>query len=146
MSVALIPEELLRAALAPHRADRSAFEAGVRTRLAQAEEGRESGAHLSPMLRAVASLLPAGFLKPAALGGAAKMAPATGASKLIGYAAFPAISLFLLVGAAAFSVFAIRKTRNETGAPERDAAASQAAAFQWWRDHRWGAKLVFAGS
>ena len=147
MSVALVPEELLRAALLPHRADPNAFEAGVRARLAQAEADRESAVELSPMLRAVASLLPAGFLQPAALsGGAVKVAPASGAAKLVGYAAFPAISLFLLVGATVFSVFAIRKTRVEAKAGDGDDAAMYASALGWWREHLIGAVLVYAGS
>lgn len=146
MSVILFPEESIGAALRQYQVDPGVFEAGVRARLAKAADERESAVELSPALRAVASLLPAGFLQPAALGGAVKVAPASGIAKLVGYAAFPAISLFLLAGAAFFSVVAIRKTRAEAGAGPSDEPASQEIALQWWRDHRWGAKLVFAAS
>ena len=89
----------------PYRVDPETFEAGVRERLkaAQKERVEDPLARLSPLLRCAAAFLPlqlvTGCKLPAT---AAKVAPAAGAYKLLSYLAFPAISLFVLLGAHGF--------------------------------------------
>ena len=118
MPVDLIAENELRAALRPHRVDPSAFEARVRGRLeiAQSRHADEPVVVLSPFLRSAAAFLPLVVLAgckttPAS----AKLAPAAGGYKLLGYLAFPAISLFVLLGATLFSIAKIRSIRAESG-------------------------------
>ena len=115
MPVDLIAENELRAALRPHQVDPSTFEAGVRARLeiAQRRHADEPVMVLSPFLRSAAAFLPLVVLAgckttPAS----AKLAPAAGGYKLLGYLAFPAISLFVLLGATLFSIAKIRSIRG----------------------------------
>ena len=95
MPVDMISEEELRLALNPHRADPERFEAAVRARVDD-RAGREHDpvATMSPWLRRAAALLPVEVLTAGQVAGAAvKSAPIVGTlSKLVGYAAFPAIS------------------------------------------------------
>ena len=53
-------------------------------------------------------------------GAAAKLAPAAGVYKLLSYVAFPAISLFVLLGATVFSIAKIRDIRDENGSGPLD--------------------------
>ena len=148
MPLDLISEDELRAALLGHRPDADAFEAGVRQRLEAMEKEREDDplAGLPPLARSAAALLPlqliAGGKVPAAA--AAKLLPASGVGKLLGYLAFPAISLFALLGTLLFGVAKIRQA-TETGGPEPGTAEAMRDAMQsWWRSHRRGFWLVFA--
>ena len=77
---------------------------------------------------------------------AAKLAPAAGAYKLLSYLAFPAISLFVLLGATVFSVAKIRSIQDENGSGLSDQEAIREALGEWWRRHKWGAGLVFAAT
>lgn len=146
MSMNMVSEEELRAALRPFRAEASAFEAGVRARLVAGEKNRsnEPLARLSPLLRSAAAFLPlevlAGCQGTAA---AAKLGPAGGVSKLLGYLAFPAISLFVLLGATIFSVVKIRGIQDQAGTGLSDQAAIQTALGMWWKKHRIAAIVVF---
>jgi hypothetical protein len=145
MSVDLIPEDDLRAALRPYRVDPDAFEAAVRERLKAAETQRDDEplARLSPWLRSAAAFLPlevlAGCKGTAA---AAKLAPVGGAYKLLSYLAFPAISLFVLLGATIFSIAKIRNIQDEDGSKLSDQMPTYEAISQWWRQHMWGAIVV----
>jgi len=147
MPVNLIPEDDLRMALRPHRVDPIAFEADVRQRLEAAETEREDDllAGLSPLLKSVAALLPLPFItgcKPT--GTEAKLAPAAGSIKLLGYLAFPAISLFLLLGAAVFSIVKIRSIQDGNVSRLDDEQAVSEAVREWWQCHQERAWLVFA--
>jgi hypothetical protein len=149
MSVNLISEDSLRAVLRPHRVSPESFEAGVRQRLSEAEgqRARNPFAGLSPMWRAAAAMLPLPFITGCQVkGAAAQLAPAAGLNKLFGYLAFPAISLFLLLGASIVSVAKIRGAQHQNGRPQSDGQAMQESVRQWWRDHKWGARLVFAAT
>jgi hypothetical protein len=148
MSVTLVPEDDLRAALRPYRVDPDAFEAAVRARMS-ASPRREADpfAGLSPALRSAAAFLPLEVLTGGQIKGtAAKLAPATGVYKLLSYAAFPAISLFVLLGATVFSILKIRSVRHENGSGPIDELALRASTKQWWHTHKWGTWLVFAGT
>ncbi len=148
MPLDLISEDELRAALLPHRPDAEAFEAGVRQRLTEMEKEAEDDplAGLPPLARSAAALLPlewvaAGKLPAAA---AAKLLPASGIYKLLGYLAFPAISLLALLGALGLGAAKIRRA-SATGGPEPGTAEAMRDSMQsWWRCHRWGFWLVFA--
>jgi hypothetical protein len=148
MSVTLVPEDDLRAALRPYRVDPDAFEAAVRARLnASSRRVDDPSASLSPALQSAAAFLPLEIITGGQMkGAAAKLAPATGVYKLLGYAAFPAISLFVLLGATVFSVLKIRSIRHENGSGPLDELALRASTKQWWHEHRWSVWLVFAGT
>jgi hypothetical protein len=149
MSVNLVPEDDLRAALRPCRVDPNTFEAAVRQRLkaAHAQRADDPLARVSPLLRSAAAFLPlevlAGCKGTAA---AAKLAPAGGAYKLLSYLAFPAISLFVLLGATIFSISKIRSIQDHTGAGLSDQQAIQAAIRAWWQRYRWSAIVVFVAT
>jgi hypothetical protein len=142
----LVPEESLRRALRPFRADPARFEAGVLERLEALERRRaeEPLAEISPWLRSAAALLPVPIIGGRPVAGAlAKLAPATGVSKLLGYLAFPAISLFALLGATVLSAVKVRGIQGENRAALPDEAARQAAIKLWWARHKWSARLVY---
>jgi len=148
MPVNLVSEDELRAALRPHRVNPDTFEAGVRARLeaAQTQQTAEPLARLSPFLRSAAAFLPLEVLAGCqAVPAAAKLAPVGGAYKLLSYLAFPAISLFMLLGATIFSVVKIRSIREKSDLGLDDQQAMYEATRQWWRRHKWGAGVVFAG-
>ncbi len=151
MSVTLIPEDDLRAALRPFRVDPATFGDAVLARLVAGPQQEENDfANLSPMLRGAAAFLPLGIIAPGqAPGGAAKLAPATGVYKLLGYVAFPAISLFVMLGAAIFSVVRIRNIHDENDSEPSepiDKEALFASTKQWWHSNRLGALLVFTAT
>src|SRR5215212_6034713 len=100
MSVTIVPEDDLYAALRPYRVDPDTFESAVLAQLtAGAKRRSDALANLSPALRGAAAFLPWEIIAPSQMTAAAKLAPATGLYKLLGYLAFPAISLFVLLGA-----------------------------------------------
>jgi hypothetical protein len=149
MPVNLIPEDDLRTALRPCRVDPITFEAAVRRRLEAAETEHEDDplAGLSPLLKSVAALLPLPLVTGCkTIGTAARLAPAAGSTKLLGYVAFPAISLFLLLGAAVFSIVKIRSIRDGNGSRLGDERAVREGVREWWRCHQWRAWLVFAAT
>ncbi len=148
MSVTPVPEDDLRAALRPYRVDPGMFESAVLARVSDSLSHADHPlASLSPAQRSAAAFLPleviaAGQLPAAAL----KLVPGMGAYKLLSYLAFPAISLFVLVGAAAFSVFKIRHIRDENSSTPVDEKALFDSTRQWWHDNKWGVSLVLAAS
>jgi hypothetical protein len=149
MAVNLIPEDDLRAALRPYRVDPGTFEAAVRERLEAAERQREGAplAHLFPLLKGAAAFLPLQVIVGCKMTPtAAKMAPAAGGYKLLSYVAFPAISLFVLLGATVFSVLKIRSIRAENDPGIGDQQAMREGLREWWRRHKWGALAVFAAT
>src|SRR6188474_2460397 len=108
MPVNQVSEDEIRAALMPYRAEPGAFEAGVRARLAAAEKERAEDPLASwwAFLRAAAAFLPLELLTGCKIvPGAASLAPTGGAYKMVSYLAYPAISMFVLLGATIFSVF-----------------------------------------
>ena len=149
MPVKLISEHELREALRPRRLNRAQFEAGVRTKLesAQALRAADPFAGKSPFLRSAAAYLPLAILSgckatPAAVGVTRPVI----AYKLLSWLAFPAISLFLLVGATLFSVAKIRHIREGHESELDDKQAIDETIKQWWHQHRWSAVGVFAVS
>ena len=148
MSVILVPEDDVRAALRPLRVDADAFEAAVRARLSDNSQREDNSfAGLSPVLQSAAGFLPLEFLTFGQMKGAAiKLAPATGLYKLLSYVAFPAISLFVLLGATVFSIVKIRGIRNASGSAPVDESTLRASITQWWRNHWHGALLVYSAT
>jgi hypothetical protein len=149
MPVYLIPENELRAALRPYRVDPSAFEAGVRTRMeaAQRQRADEPLVVLSPFLRSAAAFLPLAVLAGCKTTPAtAKLVPAVGVYKLLSYLAFPAISLFLLIGATIFSIAKIRGIQSENEGGLENQEAMREAVRQWWKNNKWGALALFAAT
>lgn len=149
MPVNLVSEEELRAALRPYQVDPATFEAGVRTRLESAQRQRADDplAGRSPFLRSAAAFLPLTILAGCKASPAeSKLAPAAGGYKLLGYLAFPAISLFVLLGATIFSVMKIRRLRAETNSELNSQLSLHKANLDWWHRHKWGAVGVFAVS
>lgn len=149
MPVNLVSEDELRAALHPDRVDPATFEAGVRTRLEAAQRQRADDplAGRSPFLRSAAAFLPLAVLAGCQASPAeSKLAPAAGGYKLLSYLAFPAISLFVLLGATVFSVVQIRNSREQNGSRLSDEQAIQDAIREWWSRNRWGAISVHVAS
>ena len=141
MSVELVSESDLRAALRPHRVNANEFAAGIQTRI---EAGviplqDESSQIDDPLLTVAATFIPWPLITGGKIaGGGTKLSSLTLAQKLLGYAALPAISLFLLVGATFFSARKIHKVQKENQSDINDAQEMQTAARQWWRSHRFG--------
>ncbi len=149
MPVNLVSDDELRAALRPYRVDPATFEAGVRTRLEAAQRQRADDplAGRSPFLRSAAAFLPLAILAGCKASPAeSKLAPAAGGYKLLSYLAFPAISLFVLLGATVFSVVRIRSIHKGNGSGRDDQQAIHEVTRQWWHQHKWGAVAVFAAS
>ena len=149
MPVNLVSEEELRVALRRDRVDPATFEAGVRARLEAAQRQRADDplAGRSPFLRSAAAFLPLAILAGCkASPSESKLAPAAGGYKLLGYLAFPAISLFVLLGATIFSVVKIRHLRAETDGELNSQLSLHEANLDWWHRHKWGAGGVFAAS
>jgi hypothetical protein len=149
MPVNLIPEDSLRAALRPYRVAPETFEAGVRARLeaAATKPPIERLKGLPPGLRNAAALLPLEiFTGSKATGIAAQMVPAMGGHKLLAYLTFPAVSLFVLLGASIFSFAKIHDIQRGQSLAPLDDPKTGTAVGQWWRRHRWGAALVYAAT
>ncbi len=149
MPVNLVSEEELRAALRPYRVDPATFEAGVRTRLEAAQRQRADDplAGRSPFLRSAAAFLPLALLAGCkASPTESKLAPAAGGYKLLSYLAFPAISLFVLLGATVFSVMQIRRIRAGNDSGLDDQQAIHEVTRQWWSQHKWAAVGLFAAT
>jgi hypothetical protein len=142
MPVKLIEEQELRASLRPFRVDRAAFERVVRQRIEERRRNRDNDplTGLPSWLRTAAALLPLPEVaKAVAPGGAAGIG-----SKLVGAALFPAISLFVVLGAAVLSAVKVRQIGQRSGPASLDAQAFPEAVRAWWHSHRWGAYSVFA--
>ncbi len=150
MSTHDVIDQRLRAALGDLRPDPEAFESGVKDRMAGAEanDATEDGAHaaiaaLPGWVRAAASVLPVPFLAGGkVLAGAAKTAPLSVGSKLLGWLALPAVAVCLALGG---FVFAVVQTRRATSA---EAASANAAEYKqamsaWMRRWGWLAALYF---
>ncbi|WP_298858685.1 hypothetical protein [uncultured Gimesia sp.] len=147
MSVELVPESDLRAALHSYRVDNDEFEAGIRARIEAAViplQDQSQGVD-DPLLTVAAAFIPCPLITAGKIAGSgAQLSSLTLSQKLLGYAALPAISLFLLVGATIFSARKIHKVQKENQSDLSDAEEMQAAVRQWWRSHRLGAAFVFA--
>ena len=144
-----VPEDQLRDALRSYRAEPGRFEAAVRERLETADRRRQDDplACLSPFLRGAAALLPLPFFTGCrASEAAAKTVPAAGGVKLLGYLAFPAISLFVLLGATIFGIAKIHGIQRNNHPGLDDARAETDAVLLWWKRHKWPAYLVFAAT
>ncbi len=142
MPVNLIEEQELRAALHPFRAERTAFERTVRQRIDERRRNQDNDplTGLPSWLRTAAALLPLpAVAKVAAPGGTAGVG-----SKLVGAVLFPAISLFVLLGAAVLSAAKVRQIGRRNPAKAVDAEELPEAVRAWWHTHRWGAGTVFA--
>ncbi len=142
MSVNLIEEQKLRAALRPFRVGRAAFERAVRQRIEKRRTDRDNDplTGLPSWLRTAAALLPLPATANAAAPGGA-----TGiGSKLLGTLLLPAVSLFVLLGAGLLSAAKVRQIGRRNTAGSVDAQELPEAVRAWWHAHRWGTLTVFA--
>lgn len=147
MSVKLVPEEDVRAALRPYRPDANAFEVGIRARIKADVESHENedSEMQSPLLRVAAAFLPWPLITGGKIvGGGSKFSSMAIGQKLLAYAALPAISLFCLIGAAFFSVVKIRSLQKGNHPDIGDENEMRKAVRQWWGRHKWVALVVFA--
>ncbi|WP_339688242.1 hypothetical protein [Gimesia maris] len=147
MSVELVSETDLRAALRPHQVDAAEFKAGIRDRIEAGVVPLQDVSQKSadPVLTVAATFIPWPLITVGKFaGGGATLSSLTLPQKLLGYAALPAISLFLLVGATFFSTRKIHKVQQENQSDISDAREIQAAVRQWWRSHRFAAIMVYA--
>ncbi len=148
MPVTLVPEDDLRAALKACRVDPGTFESAVRARVSDSLTYADNPlAGLSPALRSAAAFLPFEFIAAGQMPAAAvRLVPVVGTFKLLSYVAFPAISLFVLLGAAVFSIFKIRRIRDENSPGPVNEKELLDSTRQWWHDNKWGVWFVFAAS
>jgi hypothetical protein len=134
----LIDEQELRNALEALRPDRDAFEAGVRSRLnsmPQRETQNLQAYEDSPWLQVAASMVPLSlFSKPAIASTLIPIGKVSLGYKLAGYAALPALSVLIMVGATLIALFRIRKAHVSPLSDSPDAANQQSAILlNWWR-------------
>ena len=100
-----------------------------------------------PRLKSAAAFLPLEILTGGKVTGiTAQMAPATGVSKLVAFLAFPAVSVFVLLGATIFSFAKIRSIQQQKSTAVADAEAMNRAISAWWRRHWWGAGMVYGST
>ncbi|WLD12536.1 hypothetical protein [Planctellipticum variicoloris] len=145
----LVPESDLRAALRLYSVAGDDFEAGVRRRIqaAEVERARDPLAGAPQLLRVAAASLPLPILTGGKVSGSVlPLANASWLSKFVAFLALPAISLFLLVGAALFGAAGIRRIQAGNVPADIDQQAVQEAARHWWRRHKWAALLFFAAT
>jgi hypothetical protein len=145
----MIAEAELRAALLPHKVNAAAFEAGTLARIdvAEAERANDPLANAPELFKAAAALLPT----PVIAGGnvtasSASLANASGISKLLGFVAMPAISLFVLPAAALFGVATIRGVQRHNIPAIMDQEATRNACADWARRHKWFLYCLFVGT
>lgn len=147
MSVKLVPEEDLRAALRPYRPDATDFEAGIRARIDATVEPHEDrdAEEWSPLQKVAATVLPWPLTTGGKLAGdGASLSSVAIGQKLLAYAALPAISLFLLVGAAILSAAKIHGVQKGNQPDVGNEEQMRDAVRQWWGRHKWAALSVFA--
>ncbi len=147
MSVKLVPEEDLRAALRPYRTDVNEFEAGIRARIKSGVETRKhhDPKSQSPLMRVAAAIMPWPLIGGGKITGAGSSFSSMALwQKLLGYAALPAISLFILLGASFFSAAKIRSLQKENHPDIGDEKEMHAAVGQWWGRYKWVAWPVYA--
>jgi hypothetical protein len=153
MSISLDPESEmvaeadLRAALRPHQIAAADFEAGVcrRIQAAEAERANDPLANAPQWLRVAAAVLPLPIMTGGKVAGSGlPLANASGLSKLIGFAALPAISLFVLPGAALFGAIGIRRIQAGNVPDSTDLLATNQATRLWWRQNKWLAGFFYA--
>ena len=65
---------------------------------------------------------------------------------MLGYLAFPAISLFVLLGATVLSVAKIRGGEERSNSEPADQREAVEATRKWWNDHKKGFWLVLAST
>src|SRR5262245_42808831 len=149
MPLNLISEEELRQALRPYRVDAEQFQRTVLERVNDgAAQEIDPITTLHPLLRFAASFLPLEALTAgqASRNGIASLSVAGALSKLLGYVAFPAISVFLVLGSAFFGAAGIRKIHSEHGSQPVDEEALRVRVKRWRHQHRWGSWLLTAAT
>ena len=149
MPVDPLDDATLRAALLPYRPDPAPFEAAVRTRLQtlEAERAADPLAGMSPWHRSAAASVPFPLIVGGPVSGPmAKLVATTGSTPLVSFLTFPAVSLFLLLGASIFSLAGMNAIlRRGEPTPPDDAAQADAVRL-WWTRHRWAAGLIYGAS
>lgn len=146
MSLDLIPEDDLRAALARHRVDPEKFAAAVNERRCalESEAAANPLARLPRFAKAAAAFLPLEVLAGCrVVPAAAHSAQVGGLYKWLSYLAFPAISLFVLLGATLFSFWKVRSIQGQNKSALADRDAVQESVRVWWQQHRLAATAVF---
>ncbi len=142
MAVNLVTEEDLRTLLRPYCADAGRFEAGVLARLQVASQRRANDplAGGSWLLRNAAAYLPLTVLSGC---NATSVGPVGFFGKCLGLLAFPAISLFFLIGATVLTLLKIGSIQPNADETAESPLLALKAIQQWWHDNKWGTLAVF---
>ncbi len=142
MSVNLVSEEDLRSLLRPFQTDAAQFEADVMARLQVVSQRQVDDplAGVSRLFRSAAAYLPLAVLPGCK---ATNVLPLGFAGQCLGILAFPAISLFVLIGATVLSLLKISQVRTSTDESMNAPLPEQEAIRQWWYDNKRGAVAVF---
>jgi len=145
----LVAEDELRAALGLHKIDAATFEASVRARiqLGEAERANDPLANAPHLLRVAAAVLPLPIITGGKVtGSAVPLANASGFSKLLGYVAMPAISLFVLPAAVIFGAAKIHSIQRTTTPDITDQQVILNAPALWARRNKWFLRCLFCGT
>jgi len=147
MPVELLDEQELYDAIRPFRPDRAAFDLGVqdylrgRAVLAEQDPARD----LPPLARAAAAVLPLPLLTGGKVSSSAAVTSGGIGQKLLGVVLFPAVSLFVLLGATVLSVLGIRRTQHTSDPKLQTADDYDTAIRSWWLAHWLPALLLYIG-
>jgi hypothetical protein len=134
----LIDEQELRDSLRPLRPDRDAFESGVRRRLELATRSSPGiqdpleASGRSPWLHVAASVIPFHLFGKAAVGTPIPLGKLSLGYKLIGYAALPATTLLLMVGATIFGLVRIKRAQHTSHTDGVSIQQQAVAITRWW--------------
>ena len=142
----LVSEAYVRMALRSFNGSEDLFHKGVYDRIErlELEERNDPLESASPFLRAAASFIPLQLLTGEKLSASVlPLAKGSTAGKLLGIVAFPAVTLFLLVGATIFGTTTIMSIQRSRAPTLDDSNAIQTASLQWWQSHKWIAILLF---
>lgn len=146
MSLNLVPEADIRAALSQHRPSRDDFAAGVRFRLQalELEQAKDPLCNMPPLARAAAAILPLDLLSAGKISGAtAPFVPMSGMYKFVQYLLLPAASLFVLLGAGITTAWKLRSIRRDAP-PLLPPIETEAANKDWWSSHQYVYALFVA--
>jgi hypothetical protein len=143
----MVAEADLRAALRPYQVAAADFEAGIRQRIQAGEAASVNDplADAPSWLRVAAAILPLPIMTGGKIAGSVlPLANASGISKLLGWVALPAFSLFVLPGAAIFGAAGIRRIQADNVPESKDLLATQEATRLWWQQNKWLASFFYA--
>ena len=142
----LASEADVRIALRSFSGNEIRFQQGVNERIAriESEERNDPLESAPPFLRAAASFIPLQLLTGAKISSSVlPLAKGSAVGKLLGIVAWPAVTLFLLVGTAILGKTTISQIQKSRAPTVHDSNLIRTASLEWWQRHQWMATLLF---